>query len=89
MGTYLVYEAGEAVGIGGFTAIYIATAILSITLGVIMYYALNKVCKNQLVAFFITLGVMYLLKNFIYRKVYRNQKEEIYCIPNNYTYNNC
>lgn len=65
VGTYLVYEAGEAVGIGGFTAIYIVTAILSITLGVIMYYALNKVCKNQLVAFFITLGVMYLLKNFI------------------------
>lgn len=65
VGTYLVYEAGETIGIGGFTAIYIATAILSITLGVIMYYALNKVCKNQLVAFFITLGVMYLLKNFI------------------------
>lgn len=65
VGTYLVYETGEAVGIGGFTAIYIATAILSITLGVIMYYTLNKVCKNQLVAFFITLGVMYLLKNFI------------------------
>ena len=65
VGTYLVYEAGETIGIGGFTAIYIATAILSITLGVIVYYALNKVCKNQLVAFFITLGVMYLLKNFI------------------------
>ena len=63
--TYMVYEAGEAVGIGGFTAIYITTAILSITLGIVVYYALNKVCKNQLVSFFITLAVMYLLKSFI------------------------
>ena len=63
--TYLVYNLGESVGIGGFTAIYIATAILSMTLGVIIYLALNKICKNQLVAFFVTLGMMYLLKNFI------------------------
>ena len=65
VGTYLVFQAGNTIGIGGFTAIYIATAILSIILGVILYYALNKVCKNQLVAFFVTLGVMYLLKDFI------------------------
>ena len=65
VGTYLVYHLGENIGIGGFTAIYIATAILSIILGIIIYYALNKICKNQLVAFFITLGMMYLLKSFI------------------------
>ena len=65
VGTYLVFQLGENIGIGGFTAIYIATVILSIILGITVYYALNKVCKNQLVAFFITLGVMYLLKNFI------------------------
>ena len=63
--TYLVFQAGEAAGIGGFTAIYIATVILSITLGIVLYYALTKVCKNQLVSFFITLGVMWLLKSFI------------------------
>ena len=63
--TYLVYELGENTGIGGFTAIYILTVILSIVLGILIYYALNKVCKNQLVSFFITLGMMYLLKNFI------------------------
>ncbi len=63
--TYLVYHLGENIGIGGFTAIYIATAMLSIILGIIIYYALNKICKNQLVAFFITLGMMYLLKSFI------------------------
>ena len=65
VGTYLIFQAGENIGIGGYTAIYIATAILSITLGIVLYSALNKVCKNQLVAFFITLGAMYLLKNFI------------------------
>ena len=65
VGTYLVFQLGENIGIGGFTAIYITTVILSIILGITVYYALNKVCKNQLVAFFITLGVMYLLKNFI------------------------
>ena len=65
VGTYLVYQFGENVGIGGFSAIYIATVILSITLGIVLYFALSKVCKNQLVAFFIALGVMYLLKSFI------------------------
>ena len=65
VGTYLVYQLGENIGIGGFASIYIATAILAIALGIIMYYALNKICKNQLISFFITLGVMYLLKSFI------------------------
>ncbi len=65
VGTYLVYQLGENIGIGGFAAIYIATIILSITLGLVLYYALNKICKNQLVAFLVTLGVMYLLKSFI------------------------
>ena len=65
VGTYLIYQLGENIGLGGFTAIYIATVILSITLGLVIYYVLNKICKNQLVSFFITLGMMYLLKNFI------------------------
>ena len=65
VGTYLVYQLGGNIGIGGFASIYIATAILAIALGIIMYYALNKICKNQLISFFITLGVMYLLKSFI------------------------
>ena len=65
VGTYLVYELGENIGIGGFTAIYIATVIIAVALGILIYYALNKVCKNQLVSFFVTLAMMYLLKNFI------------------------
>lgn len=63
--TYLVFQAGEAIGIGGFMAIYIATVLLSISLGIVVYYALRKICKNDLVSFFITLAIMYLLKNFI------------------------
>ena len=62
---YEIYQIGELTGIGGFTAIYISTAILAITLGILMYVALQKICKNQLVAFFITFGVMVLLNDFI------------------------
>ena len=62
VGTYLVYELGENIGIGGFTAIYIATAILSIILGLIIYLVLNKLCKNEVISFFLTLAMMYLLK---------------------------
>ena len=65
VGTYLIYQLGENIGIGGFSAIYIATIILSIILGITIYIVLNKLCKNQLVSFFVTLGMMYLLKSFI------------------------
>lgn len=65
VGTYLVYEFGENIGIGGFCALYIATILLAMILGVLVYYINNKLCKNQLVSFFMTMIVMYLLKNFI------------------------
>lgn len=65
VGTYLVYNLGESVGIGGFAALYIATMILSVILGIVIYYACCKFSKNNLISFFITLGIVYLLKNFI------------------------
>lgn len=65
VGTYLVYELGENVGTGGFTAIYIATALLAICLGIIIYIVLNKLCKNEVISFFITLGMLYLMKSYI------------------------
>lgn len=65
VGTYLVYELGEYIGIGGFTAIYIATALLAICLGIIIYIVLNKLCKNEVISFFITLGMLYLMKSYI------------------------
>ena len=65
VGTYLVYELGENIGIGGFTAIYITTVMLSIILGLIIYLVLNKLCKNEVVSFFLTLAMMYLMKSYI------------------------
>ena len=65
VGTYLVYELGENIGIGGFTAIYITTVMFSIILGLIIYLVLNKLCKNEVVSFFLTLAMMYLMKSYI------------------------
>jgi len=65
VGTYLVYQLGENIGIGGFTAIYILTVILSITLGLVIYMACIKISKHHITSFLITMGIMYLLKNFI------------------------
>ena len=62
---YGVYSLGKSTGIGGFTAIYISTVILCMALGVLIYYASTKLCKNEIVSFFITIGVMFLLQNFI------------------------
>ena len=63
--TYLVYDLGENIGIGGFCALYIATIILSMILGIVLYYVSCKLCKNQVVAFLVSMATMYLLKNFI------------------------
>ena len=63
--TYLVYNLGENIGIGGVCALYIATIILSMILGIVLYYVSCKLCKNQVVAFLVSMATMYLLKNFI------------------------
>ena len=65
VGIYLIYQAGESIGIGGFGAIYISTIILAMILGVVIYYIINKLTKNPLVSLFITMIIMYLLKDFI------------------------
>ena len=65
VGTYLVYQLGENIGIGGFTAIYILTVLLSITLGLVIYMTCVKISKHHITSFLITMGIMYLLKNFI------------------------
>lgn len=65
VGTYLVYQLGENIGIGGFAAIYILTILLSVTLGLVIYMACVKVSKHNIASFLITMGIMYLLKNFI------------------------
>ena len=65
LGTYYVYQLGETTGVGGFYAIYILTIILAMILGIVIYYTNNKLCKNPLISFIITLIIMYLLKDFI------------------------
>lgn len=63
--TYQIFNFGENIGIGGFNAIYIATVMLAMILGVLLYFVASKLCKNQLIAFLITFACIYLLQNFI------------------------
>lgn len=65
VGTYLVYNLGENMQIGGFCALYILTVVLAMILGIVLYYTSCKLCKNNVVAFIISMATMYLLKNFI------------------------
>lgn len=64
-GTYIIYNLGENIGIGGFTAVYIATVVLSVILGIVVYLVNSKLSKNNIISFLVTLGVLYLLKNYI------------------------
>lgn len=56
---YLVYSIGGQVGI------YISTIVISITLGLTMYLVNTKLTKNKLTSFVLTIGAMYLLRNYI------------------------
>ena len=51
--------------LGGFTGLYISTVILSIILGLLLYFTLKKITKNQLVSFAIALGQMYIMKDYV------------------------
>lgn len=57
--TYLIYSAF------GMDGIYIVTCILSVILGLSVYFANKKVAKNQVFSFVITIGTMYLIRNYI------------------------
>lgn len=57
--TYFIYQAF------GFTGIYIATCLLSVTLGLCIYFVNTKLAKNQLFSFIITIGVMYMIRGYI------------------------
>jgi len=57
--TYLIYNAF------GWLGVYIATAILSCILGLTIYITNKKLTKNQLTSLILTIGVMYLGKNYI------------------------
>ena len=57
--TYFIYNAF------GFTGIYITTCLLSIILGLSIYFVNSKLVKNQLISFVITIGVMYMIRGYI------------------------
>lgn len=66
-GIYLIYHLGEITGLpdGGMLFVYISTIILACILGIVIYCINNKVTKNKLVSFVITIATMYFLKDFI------------------------
>ena len=49
----------------GFTGIYIATIILSIIFGISIYFTDKKLSKNGPVSLIMTIGQMYILKDYI------------------------
>lgn len=56
---YLIYN------IGGWNGIYISTIVFSCILGIAVYLTNTKICKNNLISFILTLGVMFLCKPYI------------------------
>lgn len=56
---YFIYQ------VFGFTGIHIITCILSVILGLAIYFVNTKLAKNQIFSFLITIGVMYLIRGYI------------------------
>ena len=56
---YLIYNAFGLMGI------FISTIVLACVLGVLMYFTNCKISKNKPISFLITIGAMYLMKDYI------------------------
>lgn len=50
---------------GGFTGLYVSTIVLSIALGVLLYFTNKKISKNHIISFLITLGQMELMRSYV------------------------
>lgn len=57
--TYYIYDSF------GMTGIYITTCILAAILGISIYVMNEKLTKNKVLSFIITIGVMYLIRGYI------------------------
>lgn len=57
--TYLVYDAF------GMAGIYAVTCLLSIILGISLYFVTQKLTKNQVISFLVTIGAMYVIKSYV------------------------
>ena len=56
---YLIYS------IGGMTGVYISTCIFSALLGITIYKTNSKLVKNKVLSFVVTIGAMYMLRDYI------------------------
>ena len=71
LGTYHIYNIGQNIGLsgginnGGMYAIYIVTLLLTIVLGLTIYLTNRKLSKNNLISFLLTLGAIYVIRDFI------------------------
>lgn len=57
--TYFIYSAF------GFTGLYITTCVLSAILGISIFLTNKKLVKNEPISFLITIGTMYVIKDYI------------------------
>lgn len=62
---YLSYSIGNILNVDNFSCIYIFICILSALLGVSIYKVNSKMTNNKPIAFFISIAVMYMLKDFV------------------------
>lgn len=51
--------------LGGMTGIYISTCTFSVILGLCIYIVNLKLAKNKIISFMITIGTMYMLRDYI------------------------
>ena len=58
----LTYQIYHTFGMDG---IYIVTCLLSVILGISIYLTNTKLVKNQVISFVLTIGVMYLIRDYI------------------------
>lgn len=56
---YLIYS------LGGMAEIYISTCIFAVILGVAIYKVNSKLAQNKVISFVITIGAMYMLRDYI------------------------
>lgn len=50
---------------GGYTGLYVSTIILSVTLGILLYFTNKKISKNAVISFIMTIGQMELMREYI------------------------
>ena len=57
--TYLIYS------LFSFEGIYITTVILSIILGITVFFVNKKITKNEIISFVVTISALYMMKGYI------------------------